>query len=333
MSATLSQTRNVSGTAIKELQTKPLVAWPTLILLICSVPPILYLDYMGMTQQINVVAAALIASVFGYLSFSSIHDGIHRSVSRISWVNELVSMATVNMLFPYLPIAVLRWGHMQHHVHTGDPKLDPDYPTAHSFGGLAWRGFFWGDVYYIWNYLKHQKERPAREVTVVRRHLLIGGIIFVVAGITLPIEAFIFWVIASRLTLWMIALVFMYLPHLPHTVKQKDAPYQATLMRMGMSWLMTPLLAYQNYHLVHHLYPTVPFYRYKKVWDARKEFHESHLPATVKPFQLTPDPAQLAAGLALAKTQAESIKAKKAGKAGTAIEAPSNEVSLDASLS
>lgn len=286
---------------IKTLQTKPLVAWPTLILLVCSVPPILYLDYLGMTQQMNVYWAALIASFFGYLSFSSIHDGIHRSVSRIPWVNELVSMATVNMLFPYLPIAVLRWGHMQHHVHTGDPANDPDYPTAHSFAGLAWRGFFWGDAYYIWNYFKHVDERPEREVRIVKRHLAIGGTLFVVLAALLPIEALIFWVIASRLTLWVIAFVFMYLPHVPHTVQQKDAPYQATLMRIGMGWLMTPLLAYQNYHLVHHLYPTVPFYRYKKVWDARKEFHESHLPATVKPFQLAPDPERLAEGLALAK--------------------------------
>ncbi len=297
---------------IKSLQTKPLVAWPTIILLICSVPPILYLDYLGMTQQMNVYLAALIASFFGYLSFSSIHDGIHRSVSRIPWVNELVSMATVNMLFPYLPIAVLRWGHMQHHVHTGDPANDPDYPTAHSFLGMAWRGFFWGDVYYITNYFKHASERPEREVKIVKRHLAIGGALFVILAALLPIEALIFWVIASRLTLWVIALVFMYLPHVPHTVKQKDAPYQATLMRMGMGWLMTPLMAYQNYHLVHHLYPTVPFYRYKKVWDARKSYHESHLPATVKPFQLTPDAEQFAAGLALAKT---ANKGNRAGRA------------------
>lgn len=291
--------------AIKTLQTKPTVAWPTLILLFCSVPPILYLDFLASTQQMNVVVAALMSSIFGYLSFSSIHDGVHRSVSSIPWVNEAVSMATVNMLFPYLPIAVLRWGHMQHHVHTGDPARDPDYPTVHRFRDLMLRGWFWGDAYYLWNYLKHQNERPAREVRTAKIHMAIGSVIFVVAAALLPIEALIFWLLSSRITLWLIALVFMYLPHMPHTVVQKDAPYQATLMRMGWSWLLTPLLAYQNYHLVHHLYPTVPFYRYKKVWDARKAYHESQRPATVSAFQLTPDAEQLAAGIALAKTKAK----------------------------
>ena len=29
-----------------------------------------------------------------------------------------------------------------------------------------------------------------------------------------------------------------------------------------MEWLLTPLMLSQNYHLVHHLHPSVPFYRY-----------------------------------------------------------------------
>lgn len=286
---------------IKKLQTKPAIAWPSVILLFCTIPPILYLGYLAITQQMNPFIAGALASVLGYFGFSPIHDGIHRSVSNISWINEAVGMATVNLLFPYLPISVLRWGHMQHHVHTGDKIRDPDYATVNSFAGLLWRGLFWADVYYLSNYFKNKNVRPAAEVKAVKLQLVIGGITFITAGWFLPVEAIIFWLVTSRLTLWLVALVFMYLPHLPHTVVQKQAPYQATLMRMGWDWLMTPLLSCQNYHLVHHLYPTVPFYRYKKAWDARKEFHESHLPATVAAFQLHPDPALLEAGLALAR--------------------------------
>ncbi|MDI1302621.1 MAG: fatty acid desaturase [bacterium] len=289
-------------TAIRALQSKPVVAWPTLFLLLVSIPPILLLDYLAIMQLVPVVPAALLASVFGYFSFTSIHDGLHRAVSSKPWVNELVSMLTVNMLFPYQPIAVLRWGHMQHHVHTGDPDRDPDYKTVQSFRGMMIRGFFWADVYYNLNYFRHRSERPPREVRNVILHMIIGGTVFVVAACLLPVEAIIFWFIASRLTQWSIALVFMYLPHVPHTIVQKDAPYQATLIREGWDWLLTPLMVYQNWHLVHHLYPSVPFYRYKKLWEARREFHESHLPARVSAFQLTPDPQQLAAGLERAKT-------------------------------
>lgn len=292
--------------AIRALQAKPVIAWPTMLILLFFVPPILFLDYLAITQQMNVVLAAVLAALCGYLSFSSIHDGIHRAVSSKSWVNELVSMGTVNLLFPYMPIAVLRWGHMQHHVHTGDPVKDPDYATSHSFWGMMWYGLWWADVYYLRKYFQHRHERPAHELRTVKIHLLIGGSLFVGIASLLPLEGLIFWLIASRLTLWVIALVFMYLPHVPHTIVQKDAPYQATLIREGWDWLLTPLMAYQNWHLVHHLYPSAPFYRYKKLWNARREFHESHIPARVSAFQIMPDQQELAAGVALAASRQKS---------------------------
>jgi len=45
---------------------------------------------------------------------------------------------------------------------------------------------------------------------------------------------------------------------------------------------------YQNYHLVHHLYPAIPFYRYLKIWNVRKQYHEAQNPATTTVFSLTP---------------------------------------------
>jgi fatty acid desaturase len=55
-----------------------------------------------------------------------------------------------------------------------------------------------------------------------------------------------------------------------------------------MEWLLTPVLLCQNYHLVHHLYPTVPFYRLLKVWNAKRQYHESQTPAIVDAFALRP---------------------------------------------
>jgi fatty acid desaturase len=48
------------------------------------------------------------------------------------------------------------------------------------------------------------------------------------------------------------------------------------------------LFIYQNYHLVHHLYPTAPFYRNLKLWHAKKQFHEAQNPALVDAFSLRP---------------------------------------------
>jgi fatty acid desaturase len=60
-------------------------------------------------------------------------------------------------------------------------------------------------------------------------------------------------------------------------------------MRMGWEWLLTPLLVYQNYHLIHHLYPTVPFYKMHKVWYLRYDEHAKHNVSYQTAFALEPD--------------------------------------------
>ena len=62
----------------------------------------------------------------------------------------------------------------------------------------------------------------------------------------------------TRITKIILTLGFDFLPHHPHQARGLDAPYQATSNRIGFEWLMTPLFIFQNYHLVHHLYPTAP---------------------------------------------------------------------------
>jgi fatty acid desaturase len=83
-------------------------------------------------------------------------------------------------------------------------------------------------------------------------------------------------------------LAFDFLPHYPHQAKSPDEKYQSTSNRIGWEWLLTPLFIYQNYHLVHHLYPTAPFYRNLKLWHAKKQFHEAQNPALVDAFSLRP---------------------------------------------
>ena len=58
-----------------------------------------------------------------------------------------------------------------------------------------------------------------------------------------------------------------------------------------MEWLFTPLMLSQNYHLVHHLHPSVPFYRYLATWRRNEEAYleRDAAIATVFGKQLNPD--------------------------------------------
>lgn len=105
-----------------------------------------------------------------------------------------------------------------------------------------------------------------------------------------PLEAIFLWFLPVCMMAWLIAAVFMYWPHVPHEVKHADNPWRATLNRRGCNGVLSLLLANQNWHLVHQLYPNVPFYRYQPIWNARRRYHESHNPATVR-FRVTHGPA------------------------------------------
>ena len=82
------------------------------------------------------------------------------------------------------------------------------------------------------------------------------------------LELLLFVLIPARLGIAALAFGFDYLPHRPHTTPARVDRFQATAVRPS-PWL-TPLMLGQNFHLVHHLYPAVPFYRYGAVWRLRE---------------------------------------------------------------
>ena len=104
------------------------------------------------------------------------------------------------------------------------------------------------------------------------------------------IELLMFWIIPQRISFFFISFIFVYLPHVPHEAQEQENAYRATSIRNGGEWLLSPLMMYQNYHLVHHLYPNVPFYRMVKIWNSKLDEHLSNDPAVVTALGLYPLP-------------------------------------------
>ena len=88
------------------------------------------------------------------LASSIAHDGTHRAISNISWVNELVGGIGLFFLSPYAPMPVTRWIHMQHHRFTNADN-DPDRFTHDAPAWqipIRWSNF---DLYYLVYFVKH----------------------------------------------------------------------------------------------------------------------------------------------------------------------------------
>ena len=276
----------------KQLTTRPQVAWPTVALFVFVVVGLFTSTYCVFQELIPTWLAIALNTLFTYQAFTVIHDATHNSLSLNKTINNTLGRMAMFILSPVLSFRVMRFVHMQHHRFANDPKKDPDHWVA---TGAPWTfPFRWLvlDLSYPVFYLRNNvwKTRPKSEIQSQLIALTIGILTFVAiyqAGFLM--DAIILWLLPARIAIFFLAMAFDFLPHYPHAASAKEDQYQASNNRVGFEWLLTPLLLGQNYHLVHHLYPTVPFYRYIKVWRAKENTHLKNQPLTVKAFSLNPN--------------------------------------------
>ena len=250
----------------EQLRRPPLLALPTALLFVASMGGIGGVWYLAMTGQMPIWLGTIANGLITYLLFSVIHDAAHYSLSRVKWLNETIGAIGLFFLFPYAPMVLLRWVHNKHHSYANGP-LDPDrfeHESPWWQAPFRWMFFDGAYIHYFIKRGQNVRKKHGRELVGFYAALLalfVGAIYF-----GFGFELFMLWFLPSRITLFLIAVVFVILPHYPAMVAQDEEPYMATTMRYGCEWLLTPVLVYQNYHLIHHLYPEIPFYRMHKAY-------------------------------------------------------------------
>ena len=275
----------------KKLMKKPKLAWPTVTLLGAAFVIFGVSTYAHITGRLPLGWAIFFNAVASYMAFPAAHEATHSAVCSNRKVNDLAGRVSMLLLEPGPFFPVFRFIHMQHHRFTNDPVKDPD---VYSGTGPKWLlPFKWLtlDFIYFKNYLAPDvfNKRPKKER--FEFYFAVFFVITVITGMTLAgwLQYYLLlFFIPTRISKFFIIIAFDFLPHYPHESYAKEEPYRCTSNRVGFEWLLTPIFFYQNYHLVHHLYPAIPFYRYLKIWNARKHYHEAQNPAIVDTFSLTP---------------------------------------------
>ena len=275
------------------LKEEPEFAWPTIILFLICAGFMFGATWAAIYGHISYLAACLINGTSGYFLFSPMHDAIHSSVGRSKKLNLWVGRITFLYFSSLVAFELMRFIHYRHHTNANGPGDEADHVVQ---SGPAWlRPLKWPfiDLIYGWKYLAYWKDRPKSET----RNVIIMFLTTMVVWPWLIINGYLtellmFWIIPQRISFFFISFIFVYLPHVPNEISEKEDAYRATSIRVGMEWLLSPLMMYQNYHLVHHLYPNVPFYRIVKLWNSRLDEHLSHDPAIVPIIGLYPRPAK-----------------------------------------
>ncbi|WP_205875029.1 fatty acid desaturase [Mycobacterium camsae] len=227
-----------------------------------------------------------------FVMFTVVHDASHYSISSVRWVNGLMGRLAWLFVGPVVAFPSFGYIHIQHHRHSNDDDQDPDTFASH---GKWWQlPLRWSQVeyFYLRYYLPRARSRPVTEVaeTVVMMVLSLTGLAVAIATGNFWILLVVF-LIPQRIGLTILAWWFDWLPHHGLEDTQRTNRYRATRNRVGAEWLFTPVLLSQNYHLVHHLHPSVPFYRYLRTWKRNEEAYLERNAAinTVFGQQLNPD--------------------------------------------
>ena len=275
------------------LNKQPQFAWPTIILFLICAGFMIGATWAAIYGHISYLAACLINGTAGYFLFSPMHDAIHSSVGKSKYLNLWVGRITFLYFSSLVAFELMRFIHFRHHRNANGEGDEADHIVQ---SGPSWlRPLKWPfiDLIYGWKYLGYWKDRPKSETRSILIMFLATLVVWpwlIISGYLM--ELLMFWIIPQRISFFFISFIFVYLPHVPNEISEKEDAYRATSIREGMEWLLSPLMMYQNYHLVHHLYPNVPFYRLVKIWNSRLDEHLSHDPAIVPGLGLYPRPAK-----------------------------------------
>ncbi|MBE9115071.1 fatty acid desaturase [Lusitaniella coriacea LEGE 07157] len=205
-----------------------------------------------------------------HLAGSVIHDASHNAAHRNRLVNSILGHSSALILGFAFP--VFTRVHLQHHAHVNDPDNDPDHFV--STGGPLWLiapRFFYHEVFFF-------KRRLWRKYELLEWFL--SRLVFVsLIAFSLHFGFFEYlinyWLSAALVVGLALGLFFDYLPHRPF--KERDRWKNA---RVYGGPILNLLIFGQNYHLIHHLWPSIPWYKYQGAYRATKpllEAKESHL--------------------------------------------------------
>ena len=250
------------------------------------------------TRYLCAVAALSLAA---YVSFTPMHDAAHKSICRgrgMLWVNDFVGHASGLALAA--PFHVFKHLHLEHHKYTNYPEHDPDMWVSGGAAGysqlsaifLPFRCMTIVWVGYVGHYSAAAPTRPLAESIPGISFLGLFKFLPLLSPLVLPAwSSYLLWgfLLPTEIAAAFLGLAFDYLPHRPSedtalhlatsvvSLVKDTQPLEAeptAAFKLGTS-VLTPFLLYQNYHLVHHLYPFLPFYHYSRVyWRLRVAFNK-----------------------------------------------------------
>jgi len=187
------------------------------------------------------------------------------------WINEWTGYVAAHFLG--ISFTAHRRSHLKHHRSTNHPSKDPDMvlsaSNAHQLV-LAWLKGVPKKWLFAFS-LKHFND--AEKVAVRREFIAIILTRLVFLGFSADLGTTLFTLLVGQLIgNSVLVTLFAWSVHHPRTEQERMHTTTVYRARTGLDTVMTVLWGYQYYHAIHHLYPKVPFFRYRRVYKALEAY-------------------------------------------------------------
>jgi len=240
--------------------------WRTLLLLVA-----MYALWIGnfvlyRTAPLPLPVHILLGAVAIHLAFTIWHESAHRNVCANRVVNDTIGI--LGML-PYLaPFYLEKWFHLQHHA-LMNQRDDPNFIYT---DGPLWQL----PVRYlrVLRFAHQQMENDPRTKLQKRLDWTPRLVLLIVCAIAFWKGAFfdvgLLWLVPLALSKLVMDWYVNFLPH----VGLPPNRFQGTRI-IDVGWL-TWLLLGHNYHAIHHLWPSLPWHRYRATFNEKLEYLREH---------------------------------------------------------
>lgn len=255
----------------------PDIAWPTLRLAIGVFIALAASTYAIANELLPIGAGTVINTIILYSTYTVLHEAVHGNIVRghpkWRWVNKAFGMTIAAILWMFFEPH--KNSHMAHHRKCNTDE-DPDIYARGSFGVVSlWRI----PLATLSNLNPIALFKTCKLYNVSDRYRRNS---FITYGVYLAVVAALFyagfwyefvmlWLVPYVVGYSIMLIFFTWVPHHDHLETGRYRNTRASLWPGG-----TLLTQAQNLHLIHHMMPAVPYYRYETTFKEIRPYLEQN---------------------------------------------------------
>ncbi len=244
------------------------VAWPTIGIFLLSQIGLLASVFVALRfpfvtkQAVTAVPLMVWSTICIVFTFTPSHEASHRNVCRSRFLNDWIGRCSI--FWMHGAFSHFKEAHLSHHAHANDASNDPD---IHASAKPGLKAFVW------WAFsLTQYTVYLLRRGKFYKSPMSLAVYVFI---ILLYVAAFYYGVLWSLVIAWsiptlvgtaIVVYIFDRLPHVPHKETEK---YRLARI-IEVSPLVWFIMQGHNYHLIHHLWPSIPWYEYGRAFEEKR---------------------------------------------------------------